>query len=158
VLTPDTDDGIAASYNLPPSGFRRTDGQPSPAEAEEYLINFQTNNSKYFPFVYIPSTTTAQQLRQERPFLWLCIMTVGSKSTSQQQVLGTKIRKTVAQEMIVQSEKSIDLLLGLLIFTGWYGILNLEIEKPDIDHSFLGLTTKSIANRFYLSLLSSRYL
>lgn len=95
--------------------------EPSTTEAEEYLMNFQTYKSKYFPFVYIPSTTNAQLLRHERPFLWLSIMAVGSKSTSQQQALGRKIRQTAAQEMVVRSMRNIDLLLGLLAFIGWYG-------------------------------------
>ncbi|KAE8451746.1 hypothetical protein EG329_003203 [Mollisiaceae sp. DMI_Dod_QoI] len=46
-------------------------------------------------------------------------MAVSSKSTSQQEVLGNKVRQTIAQEMVVQSEKNIDLLLGLLTFINW---------------------------------------
>lgn len=122
VLTPPTDGSTGSPNNHQPYGLLDTDSEPSPVEAESYLINFQTCKSKYFPFIYIPSTTTAQDLRQERPFLWLCIMTVGSKSISQQQILGTRIRQTVAQEMVIESEKSIDLLLGLLTFCWWYVI------------------------------------
>jgi hypothetical protein len=148
VLRPATDDCSGSSYNLPHSEARDTSDAPSPAEAEEYLIHFQTYKSKYLPFMYIPSTARAQQLRQERPFIWLCIMAVCSKSTSQQQILGSKIRQTIAQEMVVQSEKNIDFLLGLLTFIGWYGIINLGVDKSDADHSPLGLTTKSMPNRF----------
>ncbi|KAK6956736.1 hypothetical protein Daesc_002016 [Daldinia eschscholtzii] len=100
-----------------------TSYEPSLADAEEYLSNFKTYKLKYFPFVNITSNMTANQLRQERPFLWLCIMAIGSKSTLQQQILGRKIRETVAQEMVIKSTKNIDLLLGLLAFIGWYNIL-----------------------------------
>ena len=96
--------------------------EPSPVVAEECFATFHAYKSKYFPFVYIPPATTAPQLRQERPFLWLCIMTIASRSTSQQQVLGNKIRDTLAQEMLLKSEQSIDLLLGLLAYIGWYSI------------------------------------
>lgn len=119
ILGPATTDVTGFSYSLPPFTFRDV-YEPSPVEAEDYIINFKTCKSKYFPFVYIPSTTSAQHLRQERPFLWFSVMTVGSKSTSQQQVLGSKIRQMIAQEMVVQSEKNVDLLTGLLIFIGWY--------------------------------------
>lgn len=119
ILESATTDVTSFSHSLPPFTFRDVD-EPSPVEAEENLVNFKTCKSKYFPFVYIPSTTSAQHLRQEWPFLWLSIMTVGSKSTSQQQVLGSKIRQMIAQEMVVQSEKNLDLLLGLLTFIGWY--------------------------------------
>ena len=117
ILGPATTEVTGFSYSLPPFTFRDVD-DPSPVEAEDYLINLKTCKSKYFPFVYIPSTTSAQHLRQERPFLWFSVMSVGSKSTSQQQVLGSKIRQMIAQEMVVQSEKNVDLLLGLLTFIG----------------------------------------
>lgn len=119
VLTPATDECSGSSYSLPSPTFRDIGYEPSPVKAEEYLDNFQTRKSKYFPFIYIPSATKAHHLQQERPFLSLCIMAVGSKSTSQQQVLGSKIRQTIAQELVFQSEKNIDLLLGLLTFIGW---------------------------------------
>jgi hypothetical protein len=135
VLTPATDYSRGSSYSLPPSSFRDPGGEPSPVDAEEYLINFRTCKLKYFPFIYIPSTTRAQQLRQERPFLWLCIMAVGSKSKSQQQILGSKIRQKIAHELVVQSERNVDLLLGILAFIGWYGVIYLKVKK--IRHSRL---------------------
>ncbi|KGO59266.1 Major facilitator superfamily domain, general substrate transporter [Penicillium expansum] len=61
--------------------------EPSRMEAEEYLTNFQTSKLQYFPFVYIPFKTSSELLRKERPFLWLCVMAVSSKSTVQQQML-----------------------------------------------------------------------
>lgn len=146
---------VASSYHTPIS---EGSGEPSPAEAEEYLINFQTHKLKYFPCIHISSTTTAQQLRLERPFLWLCIMRLGSKSTSQQQLLGNTIRQTIAQEMAVRSEKNIDLLLGLLTFIGWYSIEHSLKSEAQILTIPLGQTTKSLESRFYLSLLSSRCL
>lgn len=111
-------DSTGASSNLPHPGYA---GEPSLLEADEYLISFQSYKLRCFPFVNIPSIITAQQLRQERPFLWLCVMAVSSRSTSQQQALGKKIRQTIAEEMVLRSEKNIDLLLGLLAFIGWYG-------------------------------------
>ena len=132
VLTPATDDCTGLSYDLLSSGFRETSGEPSSVEAEQYLADFQAYKLKYFPFVHISSTMTAQQLQQERPFLWLCIMAVGSKSTSQQQILGSKIRQMVAQEIVVQSQKNIDLLLGLLTFIGWYGTCQHQNSREQI--------------------------
>ncbi|KAI1394270.1 uncharacterized protein F4822DRAFT_424749 [Hypoxylon trugodes] len=93
--------------------------EPPAAEAEECLSNFRDFKLKYFPFIHIPLALNALQLREERPFLWLCIIAVGSKSTAQQQRLGKQIRQTVAQEMVIGSAKNMDLLLGLLAFIGW---------------------------------------
>ena len=97
----------------------RDTGEPSPLQAEEYLTLYHTYKSIYLPFVSIPSVTTARQLREERPFLWLCIMTVASRSTQQQQLLGKKVRDTIAQEMISKSSQNLDLLLGLLAYIAW---------------------------------------
>ncbi|KIM97022.1 hypothetical protein OIDMADRAFT_169794 [Oidiodendron maius Zn] len=118
LLKPAISNSTVSSDYLPRSGFPDTE-EPSQAEAEECLLHFRKYMSKYVPFIYIPLTTNAQQLRQERPFLWLCIMTVASKSTSQQQILGSKIRSIIAQEMVVQSERNVDLLLGILTFASW---------------------------------------
>jgi hypothetical protein len=85
-------------------------------------------------------------------------MAVGSKSKSQQQVLGSKIRQKIAQELVVQSEKNIDLLLGILAFIGWYGVIYLKIEKSDTYDALLGLTANSIPNLSYPSSLSLRSL
>lgn len=67
-LIPGTTSSEDTSCNSPASGLYDV-VEPSPIEAEEYLSIFHIHKSKYFPFVHIPSTTTAQQLRQERPVL-----------------------------------------------------------------------------------------
>lgn len=38
----------------------------------------------------------------------------------QQAALGHKIRETIGQQVLGQSERSMDLLLGLIGFLGWY--------------------------------------
>ena len=62
-----TTDSTNSSYDLFSSGPLEKD-EPSLVEAEECFINFQTYKLRYFPFVYIACTITAQELRQERPF------------------------------------------------------------------------------------------
>ena len=111
----------------------RDTAEPSPLEAEQFLKIFRIHKSEYFPFVHIPPTITANQLRQERPFLWLCVMMVASRSASQQQALGNKVRDKLAQEMVVKSEQNMDLLLGLLAYIGWYGAVKSEYRSSDTD-------------------------
>lgn len=105
------------SYSKSSSGTPDLDLNPD--ECEECLTHFREFKLKYFPFVHIPSEMTAAELREVRPFLWLCIMSISTKSTARQKALAHEIRKTVAQVMLLESEKSIDLLVGLLIFLGW---------------------------------------
>ncbi|KAJ5995144.1 hypothetical protein N7481_002121 [Penicillium waksmanii] len=105
----------ATSYSM--SSFCIVD--ISSHESEKCLDDFRVFKLQYFPFVHIPIDMTAVQLQKERPFLWLCIVSISTKSTARQKALGYKVRQTVAQIMLLESEKSIDLLLGLLTFLGW---------------------------------------
>jgi hypothetical protein len=94
--------------------------EPTVLQAEEYLTSFHTQLLPYFPCVYIPPGTTAQQLRLERPFTWLCIMAVTCRAAGQRRALYEKIKTIVAQQMVHNSANTdIDILLGLLIYLGW---------------------------------------
>lgn len=102
-------------------------------EAEDYLNTFRNHHARYFPFVYIPSDLTALQLRNQRPYLWLAILTTGSYSVRRQQQLGDIFRKEIAEAMVVRSEKSIDLLLALLTFIGWFHN-QFKVFRPEDGH------------------------
>jgi hypothetical protein len=88
-------------------------------ETEEYLHVFRTGNLKSFPFVYIPEGTTPAQIRKERPFLWLNIIAICTQSRPLQQALSTQIMEILGQQVLVKSERHIDILLGLIAYVGW---------------------------------------
>ncbi|TDZ38782.1 Transcriptional regulator WAR1 [Colletotrichum spinosum] len=92
---------------------------PSPDEAEALFEAFRGQNMLYFPFLHFRATMTARELRAEKPFLWICIMTVTSRVASQQLALGERVRQITGQKLIVDNERSIDYLLGLLCVLGW---------------------------------------
>ena len=94
--------------------------EPTAEEAEEYLKAYLQFKSAYFPLIGFPTATTAQQLRREKPLLWLCIMMICTKSSEQQKVLGREIRLAVGREMLLEGKNNFDLLLGLLVFSAWY--------------------------------------
>jgi hypothetical protein len=87
--------------------------------ADEHLEVFRTCMLNFFPFVYIPPSSTAKDLRHERPFFWLCIMCIAAKSTSQQTAIAGQIWQIICQRVVKQNERSIDLLLGLICYIGW---------------------------------------
>jgi hypothetical protein len=91
----------------------------SPTKAELFLERFRTLHLKFSPFFYIPPEMTALQLQTERPFLWLNIRAVCTRSAAEQSTLGVRIRETLAKQVVVESERSIDLLLGLLCYLSW---------------------------------------
>jgi len=88
-------------------------------EAEECLRVFRAQYLPTFPCVYIPPSVTAEQLREEGPMLWLSIMVVTCQSPSRQVVLGDTLQRIVAQKVVIEHEKSMDILLGLIVFLGW---------------------------------------
>jgi hypothetical protein len=94
--------------------------EPSPENAELYLINFRTNFINHLPFIVLPPSVTAYRLRQERPILWLCIMVVASNNTNEQIVLSKRVKEVFGVEAYVRGTRNLDFLLGVLVFATWY--------------------------------------
>lgn len=120
---------LATSYEGSPChGF-----EPTWKEAHDCFQRFRDDMLKHFPFLILPASTTAQGLRLERPFLWLCIMAISSKSSKQQMALGMEIRLALGRKLLLEGERSLDLLLGILTYAAWY--LTLGPVFATISHS-----------------------
>lgn len=111
--------GTRSTIYYCPESMLISSSEPSSEDAEECLKNFRPHMATFFPFIIVPESTTAQDLRRDRPFLWLCIMSVSSKSTIQQKALGREIKITMGREILVEGKNNIDLLLGMLVFVAW---------------------------------------
>ena len=107
----------STSMTLPP--LLHPDLEPSLDDAESYLTRFRTDFVKHLPFIVIPPLTTAHQLRQERPFLWLSIMAVASTQSTQQKTLSKKVREVFGREAYLEGTRNIDLLLAVLTYATW---------------------------------------
>ena len=94
--------------------------EPTPLEAEEKLELFRTRMLICFPFMHLPPTVTAQMLRELCPFLRFNIMTVTCTHVDRQLVMSDAAWKFLAQKMVIEHEKSLDLLWGLIVLMGWY--------------------------------------
>ncbi|KAJ4245005.1 hypothetical protein NW762_014211 [Fusarium torreyae] len=89
--------------------------------AQILLENYRTRAIQHFPFVPIPLETSAQTLRTTKPFLFLCIMaTMMVKDCTLQRHLGEEVRFHAHQRVLMESESSLELLQGLLIYLAWY--------------------------------------
>ncbi|KAI1827783.1 hypothetical protein F4861DRAFT_288786 [Xylaria intraflava] len=93
--------------------------QISERTAEEQLDTFRSFFITMFPFVHIPSTTSASELRRQKPFLWLVIMGLATKSVSQQFAIDDMIWRIISQRIVSEHLADIDLLLGLIAFASW---------------------------------------
>ncbi|KAG8425819.1 hypothetical protein J3459_009651 [Metarhizium acridum] len=92
--------------------------EPTPEEAEAYFAKFR-QWLEASPFMHIPMEMTAAALRRERPFLWMCIMNLTSMSIPQQRILREKIRREVADRLVFEGDRSMDILQGLVAFLTW---------------------------------------
>lgn len=92
-----------------------------PQEADDLLAKFRTWLPN-LPFMYIPPFMTAVTFRAERPFLWLCITSFICSTGSQTEYLRDRVRNEISERIIMNHERSMDLLLGLVAYLGWYVI------------------------------------
>lgn len=91
-----------------------------PENADDLLHTFKTEMRTSFPFVYIPDDLTAEELRRTRPLLFLSVMAVTTRMTSQQRFLSTLLMKVLSERVILGAERNLDLLFATLTHTGWH--------------------------------------
>jgi hypothetical protein len=86
---------------------------------DELLASFRTTKLRYFPFIHIPATVKAKDFKYECPCLWHCITIIESKSAAQSTALSKQFGDMVGHKLLVNNEKSLDLLHGLLAYLAW---------------------------------------
>lgn len=116
--TPKAQDSYARTFNGPEWGVSKP--LPTTDEANIFLQTFQNETSLSFPFIAISKSTSAEELRREKPFLYIAIMAVTSTNYPQQIELSKVIIRQMAQRVFVDGERSMDLLLGILTLGGWF--------------------------------------
>lgn len=97
-------------------------GDLVPVESDETLLSiYKTQLSDSWPFVIIPAGTTSRQLQATRPFLMKVIRMVASvrhlRSVKGQ---SRAVMEHISHALLIRSERSLDLLQGILIFLGFY--------------------------------------
>ena len=93
--------------------------------AEEQLNTFRHVFLPFFPFVYVPEPVRAADLLVQKPFLWLLIMSLTTKSIAQQLSMCETIREVVARKAVADHDRSMDILLGLVCYLGWLVYISL---------------------------------
>ncbi|KAK8060074.1 hypothetical protein PG996_010004 [Apiospora saccharicola] len=89
------------------------------SDADEILKTFRNHCLHRFPFLYLDPALGAQEMQRERPFLWMNIQAICTKSFLQCEQLGQQIREYLARKLFVELEKDLDLLQGLLTYLSW---------------------------------------
>ena len=89
--------------------------------AEELVNLFRESMNQYFPFVVIPKGVTAESLSEQRPFLFLAVVTSASSMYKPlQRALDSRFRSILSQDAVFHGKKSLDLLQGLLVYLAWF--------------------------------------
>jgi len=90
-------------------------------EAGRLLEKFRVNKMPQFPFVIIPREMSVSTLREQYPFLLMTIMTASLEDNLQLQgELASEVKKAIGTRVILNNERNLDLLLGLLVHVAWY--------------------------------------
>ncbi|KAJ3494722.1 hypothetical protein NLG97_g3894 [Lecanicillium saksenae] len=97
------------------------DAPPPPETDDVALETYKTQLQHLFPFVIIPPAVTAGQLGATRPFLMSAIRMVTSfRSLRSMRAQMYALKKHISDYVLIRSERSMDLLLGLVVILGWY--------------------------------------
>jgi hypothetical protein len=93
-----------------------------PVESDETLLSIYRNQlSSPLPFVIIPAATTPRQLQATRPFLMKVIRMVASvRHLRLVRGQSRAVMEHISNAMLMRSERSLDLLQGVLVFLGSY--------------------------------------
>ncbi|MCJ1281331.1 hypothetical protein MMC26_000650 [Xylographa opegraphella] len=92
-------------------------------EAERLLRLFKKDLAVQFPFVIVPDESV-ENLHRQRPVLVMAIIVAASfRSLSQQRQLAGKLLEYLSLHIVLQGEKSLDLLQGLLILASWHNFV-----------------------------------
>ncbi|KAI8724358.1 hypothetical protein NCS52_00004700 [Fusarium sp. LHS14.1] len=110
-------------------------------DGPELLRDFCTLKQAHLPFLALDPESSAARLRDAKPFLWLCIVAVSVKSTLKQQHLYGEIRKIIANSMVAELERSVELLQGLLVCIAWG---NFQVKRRPFLTLFIQLATTII--------------
>jgi hypothetical protein len=86
---------------------------------DEEFTKFRQLHLPYFPFLNLPPSLSVDQFLAEKPLLSLALKTICTKAYTKQIELSKRLRGTIAQQLMVDGEKNLDLLVSLLTCMAW---------------------------------------
>jgi len=89
-------------------------------EAEQLISVFRAHMAPQFPFVVVPPHMRARKLCAGNPFLYRAVVVVASCRDVAGQVVWRKdFMRHLCEQVLMGSQKSLDILQGLLVFITW---------------------------------------
>ncbi|KAH7326460.1 hypothetical protein B0I35DRAFT_466994 [Stachybotrys elegans] len=117
---------VPETYNsgAPPSCICRAESgsaPPPPASDETLLGIYRDELQVMHPFVIVEPGVTASELNATKPFLMSAIRMVASlRSLRSMHAQMYYLMQHIADHMLIRSERSLELLQGILVILGWY--------------------------------------
>ncbi|KAK4034173.1 hypothetical protein C8A01DRAFT_18978 [Parachaetomium inaequale] len=95
---------------------------PGPLDSDDALLRiYREELMPTYPFVIISKRMTASALQATRPFLMACIRMVASfRSLRSMQGQMYQLMAYISDHMLIQSERSLDLLSGIVVILSWH--------------------------------------
>ncbi|GME25998.1 hypothetical protein GTA08_BOTSDO08363 [Neofusicoccum parvum] len=88
--------------------------------AEYYVELYKSTLTPHFPFVVLPQDTSAQQLRREKPLLFLAVLASAAYGdVAVQRDLAMRMRNVIAEYLAGRGSMSFELLQALLVHLAW---------------------------------------
>ncbi|KAF3276299.1 hypothetical protein TWF970_006271 [Orbilia oligospora] len=90
--------------------------------ASRMFNHYNDNLAPHFPAVTFPTGTTAQDIRKQKPFLFLAILAASSAifDPDLNRLLNKEVIRGIADRVIINGEKSLEIIQVLNIATLWY--------------------------------------
>jgi hypothetical protein len=124
----------ASSYSAAPEKTSSQGRDPVDAglltiETAEHIVDtYKSTMTMHFPFVIIPPETRAEDLRSNKPTLFLAVLAAASfHNTSLQWQLAMQAKEAINhQTLSAEKIPSVEVLEALLVFLAWYVALILD--------------------------------
>jgi len=86
---------------------------------DQELVIFRQRHLPFFPLIFLPPGLSAEELTHDKPLVALAIKTICNKGRSYQAELSKELRRAIALRTMVDGEKSLELLLSVLMCMTW---------------------------------------
>lgn len=105
----------------PAHGFSSVQPRFNLDSATALLATFRESMLPYFPAVSLGADAAVPALARERPFVLLAILAAasGNRSLQGHSLYDEEFRKVLGLKFVSGGERSLELLLGLLIYCAW---------------------------------------
>ncbi|KAI6364315.1 hypothetical protein MCOR31_007485 [Pyricularia oryzae] len=94
--------------------------------ANSLLATFRDDMSLFFPVFSVPDGATVPDLARDRPFVLLALLAAASGSRTALRGGGSlydeEFRKILGLKFVAGGERSVELLVGLLVYSAWYPV------------------------------------